>query len=142
RTFSAHEEGGVRDFNISTKSFSGRDGRVEKLYVVRVSVERDPDGRFRIEETPGSDFEMEVDLVLLAMGFIGLEKNGMLAQLGVELDARGNVRTGAEKQISVEGVFAAGDMSRGQSLIVWAIEEGRIAARGIDKYLMGSIDFS
>jgi glutamate synthase (NADPH/NADH) small chain len=94
----------------------------------------------KIEEVPGTKFEMPVDLVLLAMGFLGPEKEGMLGQLGVDLDARGNVRNDENKMTSVPGVFAAGDMSRGQSLIVWAIREGRLAARGIDLHLMGTTE--
>ena len=85
---------------------------------------------------------MEVDLVLLAMGFLGPEKNGMLDQLGVEFTDRGNVRVDSDHQTTVPGVFAAGDMSRGQSLIVWAIRDGRVAARGIDKFLMGSTELT
>jgi glutamate synthase (NADPH/NADH) small chain len=93
-----------------------------------------------MREIPGAEFSLDVDLVLLAMGFLGPERDGMLAQLGVKITDRGNVATGAEKMTSVPGIFAAGDMSRGQSLVVWAIKEGRVAARGIDKYLMGSTD--
>jgi glutamate synthase (NADPH/NADH) small chain len=91
-----------------------------------------------MQEIPGSEFEIPADLVLLAMGFLGPEKNGVVAQLGVELTPRGNVAANADKMTSVPGVFTAGDMTRGQSLIVWAIMEGRQAARGIDQYLMGS----
>lgn len=138
RTSSAHEEGGERRYNVSTKSFTGSHGRVERLHGVQVDVGRDPDGRFRVDEVPGSEFEMGVDLVLLAMGFLGPEKKGMLSELGVELNARGNVVTDDHKMTSVPGVFAAGDMARGQSLIVWAIREGRVAARGIDLHLMGA----
>jgi glutamate synthase (NADPH/NADH) small chain len=90
-----------------------------------------------MRETPGTEFEVEVDLLLLAMGFLGPEKDGMLAQLGVEFTERGNVKADETKMTSVPGVFTAGDMTRGQSLIVWAIAEGRDAARGIDRYLMG-----
>ena len=90
-----------------------------------------------MNEIPGSEFDIDTELVLLAMGFLGPEPKGMLADLGVELDARGNVKTNEEKMTSVDGVFAAGDMSRGQSLVVWAIAEGREAARGVDLYLMG-----
>lgn len=141
RTSSAHEEGGVRDYNVSTKRFVGSDGRVEKLQAVRVSVERSPAGRFKIDEISGSEFELEADLVLLAMGFLGPEKNGMLERFGVELNERGNVVGDAESRMTnVPGVFVAGDMARGQSLIVWAIHEGRVAARGIDEYLMGSTE--
>lgn len=140
RTSSAHEEGGVRDYNVSTKRFLGRNGRVERLQAIRVSVERSPAGRFRIDEIPGSEFELKADLVLLAMGFLGPEKDGMLSQLGVELSERGNVRADRSRMTNVPGVFVAGDMARGQSLIVWAIQEGRVAARGIDQYLMGSTE--
>jgi len=140
RTSSAHEEGGVRDYNVSTKRFLGEDGHVRKLQAVRVSVARSPTGRFKIDEIPGSAFELEADLVLLAMGFLGPETNGMLGQLGVDLNERGNVAADDSRMTNVPGVFVAGDMARGQSLIVWAIAEGRVAARGIDEYLMGSTD--
>ena len=89
-------------------------------------------------ETPGSEFELEASLVLLALGFLHPQHGGMLEQLGVELDGRGNVKTDVSKMTSVPGVFAAGDMARGQSLVVWAIAEGRQAAHGIDAYLMGA----
>ena len=140
RTSSAHQEGGVRQFNVSTKGFVGSDGRVEKLVAVKVEIGKGEDGRMTVNEVPDSEFELEADLVLLAMGFVGPEKEGMLSQFGVQLTERGNVQTNAAKMTSHPGVFAAGDMVRGQSLIVWAIQEGREAARGIDKYLMGSTD--
>ncbi len=140
RTSSAHEEGGLRKYSVSTKSFTGSKGHVEKLQGVEVDVGRTPDGRFKIDEAPGSEFEMNVDLVLLAMGFLGPEKNGMLSQFGVGLNERGNVVSDGNMMTTVDGVFAAGDMSRGQSLIVWAIREGRLAARGIDLYLMGTTE--
>lgn len=140
RTSSAHEEGGIREFNVSTKRFIGSHGRVQRLEAVRVSVERSPAGRFKIDEIPGSEFELRADLVLLAMGFLGPETNGMLSQFGVEINERGNVAADASKMTNVSGVFVAGDMARGQSLIVWAIHEGRVAARGIDRYLMGSTE--
>ena len=140
RTSSAHEEGGLRKYSVSTKSFTGSNGHVDKLQGVEVDVGRAPDGRFKIDEVPGSEFEMDVDLVLLAMGFLGPEKNGMLSQLGVGLNERGNVASDGNMMTTVDGVFAAGDMSRGQSLIVWAIREGRLAARGIDLYLMGTTE--
>jgi glutamate synthase (NADPH/NADH) small chain len=95
------------------------------------------DGRQVMREVPGSEFELEVDLLLLAMGFLGPQKQGLIEQLGVELTERGNVKADENKMTSVPGVFTAGDMTRGQSLIVWAIAEGRAAARGIDQYLMG-----
>ena len=139
RTTSAHEEGGVRDYCISTKRFSGRNGRVEKLHAVRVEFVPAGNGRPQMREVPGSEFELGVDLVLLAMGFVGPEKHGMLAQLRVALTERGTVAVDEHHMTSVPGLFAAGDMERGQSLIVWAIAEGRKAARGVDRYLMSEI---
>jgi glutamate synthase (NADPH) small chain len=136
RTSSAHEEGGLRDYSILTKKLTGENGVLKKLHGVRVEFVTE-DGRQVMKEVPGSEFEEEVDLLLLAMGFLGPEQNGLLAQLGVELDQRGNVKADDTKMTSVPGVFTAGDMTRGQSLIVWAIAEGRDAARGIDRYLMG-----
>jgi glutamate synthase (NADPH/NADH) small chain len=138
RTSSAHEEGGNRDYCISTTRFSGRGGRVERLHAVRVEFVSDGNGRKSMREVPGSEFEMEADLVLLAMGFLGPEKDGLLGQLGVKFTERGNVWVDENWMTSAPGVFSAGDMQRGQSLIVWAIAEGRQAARGIDTYLMGS----
>ncbi len=137
RTSSAHEEGGEREFCVSTTRFSGEDGRVKWLHVVRVEFVPNGKGGQDIREVPGSDFTLKADLVLLAMGFLGPEKDGMLAQLGVVLTPRGTVAADADRMTSVPGVFSAGDMARGQSLIVWAIAEGRQAARGIDKWLMG-----
>ena len=93
-----------------------------------------------MREIPGTEFTIDVDLVLLAMGFLGPERNGMLAQLGVTVNERGNVATDSDKMTNIPGIFAAGDMARGQSLIVWAIREGRQAAKFIDKYLMGFTD--
>ncbi len=138
RTSSAHEEGGIRDFCVSTTGFSGRHGKVERLHAVRVEWVANGNGRPRMREIPGSAFEVEADLVLLAMGFLGPEKDGLLSQLGVQLTERGNVAVDEHWMTSLPGVFSAGDMQRGQSLIVWAIAEGRQAARGIDRYLMGS----
>jgi glutamate synthase (NADPH/NADH) small chain len=138
RTSSAHEEGGIRDYCISTKRFSGRNGRVEKLHAARVEFVSGGSGKPQIRELPGTEFELDVDLVLLAMGFLGPEPNGMLAELGVRLSERGSVATDENSMTSAPGVFAAGDMARGQSLIVWAIAEGRKAARGVDRFLMGS----
>ena len=136
RVSSAHEEGGVRDYSILTKYLSGENGVLNKLHGVRVEFVLE-DGRQVMREVPGSEFEETVDLLLLAMGFLGPETPGMLEQIGVELTERGNVKADENKMTSVPGVFTAGDMTRGQSLIVWAIAEGRIAARGIDQYLMG-----
>ena len=137
RTSSAHEEGGVREFSVSTTRFAGEDGRVTKLHAQRVEMTTE-NGRMSFKPVPGTEFEIEVDLVLLAMGFLGPERNGLLSNLGVRLTERGNVWRDSNWMTSVPGVFTAGDMQRGQSLIVWAIAEGRSAARGIDGYLMGS----
>jgi glutamate synthase (NADPH/NADH) small chain len=136
RVSSAHEEGGERDYCIATKYLSGEDGVLKKLHAVRVEFVVE-DGRQTMREVPGSEFEEDVDLLLLAMGFLGPERSGMLDELGVDITPRGNVAADENKMTSVPGVFTAGDMTRGQSLIVWAINEGRAAARGIDQYLMG-----
>ena len=133
RVASAHEEGGERVFSVNTQEFVGKDGRVTALRVHEVAMQ---DGKF--VKVDGSDFELEADLVLLAMGFVGPEKPGLLTDLGVKLTDRGNVARGADFDTSVPAVFVAGDMGRGQSLIVWAIAEGRAAAAGVDRYLMGS----
>jgi glutamate synthase (NADPH) small chain len=135
RVSSAHEEGGAREYSIQTKHLSGENGVLKKLHGNHVEFVRE-DGRMVMKDVPGSEFEEEVDLILLAMGFTGPERY-MLEQLGVELNERGNVKADKDKMTSVPGVFTAGDMTRGQSLIVWAIQEGRTAARGIDRYLMG-----
>jgi len=133
RTESAHEEGGDREWSISTQKFTGdADGRVTHLHAVRVG----PPPRF--EPIAGSEFVIEAELVLLAMGFTGPVRNGMLEQLGADLDGKGNVATDDQYMTSVPGVFAAGDMRRGQSLVVWAISEGRKAAACIDRYLNGA----
>ena len=138
RTTPAHEEGGLRDYNVSTQSFTGSDGKVKRLHAIRVDWSQPGiNGRPDMREVPGSELAIEVDLVLLAMGFLHPEHNGVLTQLGVELDGRGNVKVDGNRMTSVPGVFAAGDASRGQSLVVWAIAEGRDAARGVDQYLMG-----
>ena len=140
RTSTSHEEGGVRDYGILTKSFSGSNGKVEKLHAVRVEWVKDEGGNWQMREMPGTEFEQNVDLVLLAMGFIHPERDGMLKDLGVEINERGNVKVDDEKMTNVPGIFAAGDMERGQSLIVWAIAAGREAAKGIDEFLMGETD--
>ena len=139
RTSGAHEEGGIRDYNILTKSLTGENGQVSKLHAVRVDWTKGENGRFQMSEVPGSEFSVDADLVLLAMGFLHPEHGGMLEQLGVELDARGNVKVDDDKMTSVPGVFAGGDMVRGQSLVVWAIAEGRDVARGIDHYLSSGV---
>jgi len=137
RTSAAHEEGGIRDYSIQTKSFTGRDGNVEKLHAMRLEWSKDPSGRLVQKETLKSEFEIEVDLVLLALGFLGPERKGLLEQLGLKMTERGTVWADENKMTSIPGIFTAGDMTRGQSLVVWAIAEGRAAARGIDKWLMG-----
>ena len=142
RSSGAHEEGGLRDYNILTKSFSGTDGKLEKLHGVRVEWAADDTGRFQMSEVSGSEFEIDADLVLLAMGFVHPEHGGMLDQLGLELDDRGNVKVDKNKMTTVPKVFAGGDMVRGQSLVVWAIAEGREVARNIDKYLVGDSELA
>jgi glutamate synthase (NADPH/NADH) small chain len=139
RVSSAHEEGGVREYSINTRRFIGSDGRVEALETVRVELKTE-DGRTTFVEIPGTEVTYRADLVLLAMGFVGPERLGLLDGLGVDLDPLGNVRADASKQTSIPKVFTAGDMTRGQSLIVWAIAEGRHAAHSIDKFLMGHSD--
>ena len=139
RSSAAHEEGGIRDYSIQTLRFSGSNRHVEKLHAVRLEWgPPDATGRSSMNEVPGSEFEIEAELVLLAMGFLHPEHPGLLTDLGVELDARGNVKLDQSRMASVPGIFAAGDAARGQSLVVWAIAEGREAAHHIDKYLMGS----
>jgi len=140
RTSSSHEEGANRDWSIATKSFVAgvgeMSGKVKALKAVRLKWEGG-----KMIEVPGSEFEMPADLVLLAMGFLGPTQQGLLEQLGVEKDARSNVKADTEKyQTSVAKVFAAGDMRRGQSLVVWAIREGRQCARAVDEFLMGASD--
>ena len=140
RTSSSHEEGCERDWSVATKEFIGKNGKVEKLKAVRVEWK---DGR--MQEVAGSEFEMKADLVLLAMGFMGPAQQGLLEQfvaLGVEKDARGNVKASTDGERAYQTanpkVFAAGDMRRGQSLVVWAIREGRQCARAVDEFLMGA----
>jgi glutamate synthase (NADPH/NADH) small chain len=138
RTSSAHEEGGERIFSVSTNQFIGdTDGNLRELELVRVEMVREA-GRIIFNEVPRSNFTLKCDLALLAMGFVGPEKGGMLEQLGVKFTDRNNVWRDANWMTSVPGIFTAGDMQHGQSLIVWAIAEGRSAARGVDQYLMGS----
>ncbi len=138
RTSTSQEEGAVREWCVSTRAFRGEGGRVTALQAVRVEWEKDENGRWQMHEVPGSEFELKADLVLLAMGFVHPVHDGLLQELGVELDERGNVRAGTEDyQTSIPKVFSAGDMRRGQSLVVWAIREGRQAARAVDLYLTG-----
>jgi len=143
RTSSSHEEGARRDWSIATKSFEGEEGRVKRLIAVRLEWKKDPaSGQLKMHEVPGTEFEVPADLVLLAMGFLSPVHKGMLDELAVEYDARGNVKATTDGQgcyqTSVPKVFAAGDMRRGQSLVVWAIREGRQCARAVDEFLMGS----
>jgi glutamate synthase (NADPH) small chain len=135
---SAHEEGGDRVYSVTTTEFLGdADGNLRALKGHEV-VQTFADGRMNFEEVEGSDFEMPADYVFLAMGFVGPEKGGLLEQFGVALDGRGNVARDASYATSVDNVFVAGDMGRGQSLIVWAIAEGRSAAAAADAHLMGA----
>lgn len=139
RVSSAHEEGGQREWSVNTKFFSGEDGRVTKLHGVHVaSGLPDEMGRRKMHEVENSEFAIDADLVLLAMGFVHPQKEGLIDRLGVELDTRSNVKADSNYATNVPGVFVCGDMRRGQSLIVWAIAEGREAARGVDAYLMGA----
>ena len=138
RVSSAHEEGGERRYSISTRRFVGDEqGHVRGLEAVTVEMVREG-GRVEFRPVPGTEFRMDVDLVLLAMGFLGPERPGMLTDLGVRLTERGTVWRDGSWMTSVPGVFVCGDMQRGQSLIVWAIAEGRSAARGADAFLMGA----
>ncbi|MBI4887632.1 MAG: glutamate synthase subunit beta [Acidobacteria bacterium] len=138
RVSTAHEEGGERLYSVSTQRFVGNaQGRVRALQAVKVEMARGADGRTTFAPLAGSEFEIPAELVLLAMGFVGAERGPLVTDLGVKLTERGTVWRDERWMTSVPGVFAAGDMQRGQSLIVWAIAEGRSAARGIDQYLMG-----
>jgi len=139
RTSSSHEEGCDRDWSVATKRFEGSDGRVAKLVASRVEWQRDGSGAMRMVEMPGSEFTLQADLVLLAMGFTGPGDTGLVEQFGVERDARTNVKASTDDyRTSVAKVFAAGDIRRGQSLVVWAIREGRQCAHAVDAFLMGS----
>ncbi len=139
RSSHAHEEGCERDWAVLTKSAVGENGKVTALNCSRSEWERTPDGRMTMKEIPGSEFQLKADLVLLAMGFLGPRRGDLLTQSGVELDARGNVLANTvEYKTSREKLFSAGDMRRGQSLVVWAIREGRQCARAVDQYLMGA----
>lgn len=141
RTSTSQEEGVGRDYGIMTKKLTGENGVLQKLHAVRLEFgPKDPKtGRREMKEIEGSEFEEDVDLVLLAMGFLGPRKEGLLEELGVDLTERGNVKAGDNKMTSVDGVFTAGDMTRGQSLVVWAIAEGRKAAECVNNYLMAEV---
>jgi len=132
----SHEEGGARDWSVLTKRFSGKQNAVKELCCVRVEFSKDPAGCPIMKEIPGSEFCIKADLVILALGFLHVEKKGLIEKLGLNLDQRGNIKTDDSFMTSQKGVFACGDARRGQSLIVWAISEGRRAAHHIDRYLM------
>jgi glutamate synthase (NADPH/NADH) small chain len=144
RTSSSHEEGAERDFAVATKEFKGRNGKVETLTACHVEWVKDARGGMAMKEVPGTEFTIPAQLVLLAMGYVHPVHEGLLDQLGVAKDARGNVKAPTDGAgayaTSVGKVFTAGDMRRGQSLVVWAIREGRQAAREVDAFLMGSSD--
>ncbi len=138
RTSSSHEEGCERDWAVTTKAFVGADGQITAIRVARLEWQM-INGRQTMMDMPDSAFEIKADLVLLAMGFVHPIHQGMIQELGVEMDERGNIRAGTnDYQTSLNKVFSAGDMRRGQSLVVWAIREGRQCARAVDEFLMGS----
>jgi glutamate synthase (NADPH/NADH) small chain len=138
RISSAHEEGGDRLYSMSTERFSGdAEGHVRRLHGVQMES-ANVNGRMTFTRVPGTEFALDADLVLLAMGFLGPERTSLLGQLGVQMTERGTVWRDEHWMTSIPGVFTAGDMQRGQSLIVWAIADGRSCARGVDAYLMGS----
>ena len=137
RTSHAHEEGCDREWSVATTAFSGDNGRVQRIHAVKLEMQRSTDGSAEFVELPETAFELEADLVLLAMGFTGPVKSRLLTDLSLELDSRGNIATDGAHRTAVEGVFAAGDAHRGASLIVWAIREGRDAAESIDRWLGG-----
>lgn len=136
KTSSSHEEGGERHWAVSTRRFIGESGYTKKLSCLNVDFKKDKSGCLAMNEIPGSEFEIEADLVILALGFLHPEKKGLIEDLGLALDARGNVKTDERFMTREKGVFSCGDMHRGQSLIVWAIQEGRRCAHHVDKYLM------
>jgi glutamate synthase (NADPH/NADH) small chain len=141
RTSSSQEEGAERDWAVLTKRAIGENGRLTALECVRVDWSKGEDGRMRMGEVAGSEFELKADLVLLAMGFLGPRREAMIEQAGVELDPRGNVKANVvDYRTTTPKVFACGDMRRGQSLVVWAIREGRQCARAVDAFLMGASD--
>lgn len=138
RTSSSHDEGCERDWSVATRSISSENGIVTGLELVRLQWQQDENGQGRMSEVEGSEFTIKTDLILLAMGFVHPVHEGLLAKLGVDLDSRGNIEaTESNYRTSIKKVFACGDSRRGQSLVVWAIREGRQAARAVDEYLMG-----
>ena len=143
RTSPAHEEGGAREYSVSTRAFLGDEhGRVRAIKAVRTEVRVGEDGRSRLVELHGTEHEIPADLVLLAIGFAGPETNTVVDELGVELTERGNIAMDRNKMTSVPGVFVAGDAERGASLVVWAIADGRRTAQQADRYLMGTTQLS
>ncbi|MFA7472723.1 MAG: FAD-dependent oxidoreductase, partial [Spirosomataceae bacterium] len=139
RTSTSHEEGCHREWAINTKAFIGdEEGNLKALRIVKLDWQKDPEtGRMLMQEVPGTEEEIPCELALLAAGFLHPQHLGLVSDLELELDERGNIRTHDYQSVSNEKVFAAGDCRRGQSLVVWAISEGREAARAVDKYLMG-----
>ena len=138
RTSTSHQEGCDRNWSVLTKSFDGYDGKVNKLNCVKVEWSKDDNGRMKMSEVTGTEFSFEADLVLLAMGFVHPIHEGLINSLGVNLTPVGNLDANdTEYKTSIDNFFAAGDSRRGQSLVVWAIREGRQSARSIDKFLMG-----
>jgi glutamate synthase (NADPH/NADH) small chain len=142
RTSCSQDEGAERDWSVGTRSIEGENGKVTAINCIRLEWTQDDSGRWNMEEVTGSEFQLKADLVLLAMGFVHPVHEGMIEQMKVELDGQGNINGSTEGsdayKTSIDGVFAAGDMRRGQSLVVWAIREGRQCARAIDEYLTGS----
>ncbi|MCY6371371.1 glutamate synthase subunit beta [Clostridium ganghwense] len=137
KTTTSHEEGCERDWNVITKAFVGEDGKVKKLLGAKVEWTKNENGRMSMQEVPNSEFEVEAELVFLAMGFLHPKHEGMIGELGLKLDERGNVYTSENGMTSVEGIFSAGDMRTGQSLVVKCIHDGRMIAKSVDEYLMG-----
>jgi glutamate synthase (NADPH/NADH) small chain len=138
RTSTSHEEGVEREFAISTRRFIGDSGRITGLEAVKVKWQKGDDGRMQMVEVPGTVQTLPADLVLLAMGFVGPQREGVAGELGVDFDARGNIVCAPDYMSTTQpGVFACGDSRRGQSLVVWAIWEGRECARSVDAYLTG-----
>lgn len=138
RTSHAHEEGCDRDWSVATTAFSGENGKVRRIHAIRLERQKLANGGSEYTQLPGTSFELEADLVLLAMGFTGTVKSRLLDDLSIEVNGRGNIATDGAHRTAVEGVFAAGDAHRGASLIVWAIREGRDAADSIDQWLRGA----
>jgi glutamate synthase (NADPH/NADH) small chain len=141
RTSSSHEEGVERDWAVTTRAFTGRDGHVTGIDTARLEWRQGDDGHTEMQEAPDSTFHVKAELILLAMGFVHPEHQGAVEQLRIALDPRGNLRADTDSySTSIDKVFAAGDARRGQSLVVWAIREGRQCARAVDEYLMGHSD--